>query len=78
VFDIFDLAFPKIVDPTIFVRDLSFVWRALREIFPLRGNFRRPSPTVHEVASHRRFCESRPPGLPVHEVAVRQSSVARQ
>jgi len=58
VFDIFDLAFSKIVDPTIFVRDLSFVWRASHEIFPLRGNFRRPLPPVHEVASHRRFCES--------------------
>jgi len=78
MFGIFDLAFPKIVDQTIFVRDLFFVWRASREIFPLRGNFRCPSPSVHEVASHRRFCELRPPGLPVHEVAVRQSSVARQ
>ena len=58
MFDIFDLAFSKIVDPTIFVRDLSFVWRASHEIFPLRGNFRRPLPPVHEVASHRRFCES--------------------
>ena len=36
MFDIFDLAFPKIVDPTIFVRDLFCLARFARDFFSAR------------------------------------------
>jgi len=71
----FDLVFFKNSGPNYFCPGSFFCLARFARYFSSARKF--PSSPVHEVASHRCFCESRPPGPPVHEVAVRQSSVAR-